>query len=88
MFALRTKTARTFKANFNNLYGGKIECPLKCWDLNLHEPPPKDDQEHILWCKKVKTNNPIVAKGNVQYSDLFADVHEQKEVLSMYEMLI
>ena len=32
LFGLRTKTARTFKANFSNLYGGKISWPLNCWN--------------------------------------------------------
>ena len=57
LFALRTKTARMFKGNFSNLFGGKVECPLKCWDLAMHEPAPQDSQEHILVCKKVEVDN-------------------------------
>ena len=51
LFALRTRTARTFKGNFSHLYGGKTECPFQCWDPALYEPALEDSQEHILVCK-------------------------------------
>ena len=88
LFALRTRTARSFKANFSNLYGGRVECPLKCWNLSLHEPPPKDDQEHLLVCNKVTITNPNMALGKVTYDDLFGDIARQKEVISLFLLLI
>ena len=88
LFALRTQTARTFRANFSQLYGGKVECPLKCENQSLHEPAFKDSQEHLLWCERVKLQNPIIAQGKAEYSDIFAHVNRQKEVITMYLMII
>ena len=88
LFALRTRTAMTFRGNFSHLYGGKVECPLKCENQSLHEPAFKDSQEHLLWCERVKLQNPIIAQGKAEYSDIFAHVNRQKEVITMYLMLI
>ena len=74
LYSLRTKTTKIFKANFTSLYNGNVECPLKCWDINRHEPAPPDTQEHLFVCKKVNviSNNVDVSKS--EYNDLFKDV--------------
>ena len=88
LFWLRTKTARTFRANFSNLYGGKIECPLKCWDVDKNEPAPADTQEHLIFCKKLRiiTNN--IASHKIEYNYLFSDTNKQREVLTLYNSMI
>ena len=88
LYGLRTRTARTFRANFSNLYGGKVECPMKCWDVNQNEPAPADTQEHLLICKKMKiiTNN--IASGKIEYNHLFSDTNKQREVLTLYNLMI
>ena len=88
LYALRTKTARTFKANSSNLYNGKIECPLKCWDLSFNEPEPPDTQEHALVCKKMKFFANSIARNKMEYEDLFVDTNKQKEVVSYYSTII
>ena len=88
LFALRTKTARTFRANFSNLYNGKIECPLKCWDLNFNEPAPPDTQEHALVCKRLKVFTNSIARNKIEYEDIFADTIKQKEVVTYYSTVI
>ena len=88
LFALRTRTARTFRGNFSNLYGGRVECSLKCWSLAMHEPPPKDSQEHILGCNMIQLEDTSIANDKIEYGDLFADVLRQKEAVTLYTMLI
>ena len=88
LFALFTRTARTFRGNFSNLYGGRVECPLKCWSLALHEPPPKDTQEHILGCKMIQLEDTAIASEKIVYADLFADMLRQKEAITLYTRLI
>ena len=88
LFALRSRTARTFRANFSNLYGGKVECPLLCWDQEQYEPALEDSQEHILYCKKLTVDSSSISCGKVLYGDLFADVSRQKEAVTLYTTLI
>ena len=88
LFALRSRTARIFRANFSNLYGGKVECPLQCWDQALYEPAIEDSQEHILFCKKLRVDSSLISCGKVVYSDLFADVYKQKEAVTLYTLLM
>ena len=88
LFGLRTKTARAFKANFSFLYGGKIECPLKCWDPKKYEPAPADSQEHSMACNRLKTTSSNISLGMVEYKDLFSDVLKQKEVITWFIELL
>ena len=74
LYSLRTKTTKIFKANFTSLYNGNVECPLKCWDINRHEPAPPDTQEHLFVCKKVNVISNNVAVSKSEYNDLFKDV--------------
>ena len=86
LYSLRTKTTKIFKANFTSLYNGNVECPLKCWDINRHEPAPPDTQEHLFVCKKVISNN--VAFSKSEYNDLFKDICKQKEVIKYFTSAI
>ena len=88
LFGLRTRTARAFKANFSYLYGGKTECPLKCWDVKKYEPAPADNQEHSMVCNKLKTTSNNISLGMIEYNDLFSDVQKQKEVITMFTELL
>ena len=40
LYSLRSRTAETFKANYRNMYGNIVSCPLKC--------PQEDTQYHLL----------------------------------------
>ena len=88
LYGLRTKTNRTFRANFSNLYSGKIECPLKCWDQNYNEPAPADTQEHLLFCKKLEITATTIARSKIEYNYLFSDTNKQREVLTLFNSLI
>ena len=88
LYGLRTKTNRTFRANFSNLYGGKIECPLKCWDPKQNEPAPADTQEHLLICKKLEITASTICRGKIEYNYLFSDTNKQREVLTLFNSLI
>ena len=65
-----------------------MECPLKCQNQIMHEPPLKDSQEHLLCCERVKIQHQIIAQEKVEYSDIFAGVKRQKEVITLYLILI
>jgi hypothetical protein len=86
LFSLRTRTSDSSKCNFRNLYGGKVECPLKCWGNG--ENPMEDSQQHILECKKLKVTNMNIASDKIVYNDLFGDVRRQKEAVTLFADLI
>ena len=86
LFSLRTRTSRWFKTNFRNLYGGQVDCPLKCWGEG--QLPIEDSQQHLLECKKLKTQNKNIARNKISYNDLFCDVSKQKEAVSLFSDLI
>ena len=88
LFALRTRTARTFKGNFSHFYGGQIAFPLNCWDPEKNEPSLLDSQEHILVCTKLKISNNIAACDKIDYSDIFKEPQRQKEIVALYKILI
>ena len=54
----------------------------------MHEPPPKDTQEHILGCKMIRIDDSSIASKKIEYTDLFADVLRQKEAVTLYTSLI
>ena len=54
----------------------------------MHEPPPKDSQEHILGCNMIQLEDTSIANDKIEYGDLFADVLRQKEAVTLYTMLI
>ena len=86
LFSLRTRTSDSFKCNFRNLHGGKVECPLKCW--GNEENPLEDSQQHLLECKKLKVINMNIASDKIVYNDLFGDVKRQKEAVTLFADLI
>ena len=88
LFGLRTKTDRTFKANFSNLYGGNTECPLKCWNTKFNEPAPPDSQEHLIVCKSIKISSNNISRSKADYNDLFGDVCKQKEIILLFAELL
>ena len=45
LFALRSRTNESFKANFRNLYNNVVPCPLDCWE---NEETVEDTQPHLL----------------------------------------
>ena len=77
-----------FKANFSNFYGGKIACPLKCWNLEYNEPAPPDSQEHLLVCQNIKLSSNDISCSKIEYNNLFGDIVEQKEIISMFTRLL
>ena len=88
LFGLRTKTARTFKANFSHFYGGKIACPLNCWNKNYSEPAPPDSQEHLLVCKNIKLSSNNISRSKAEYDHLFGDVSKQKVIICLFTELL
>ena len=88
LFGLRTKTARTFKANFSNLYGGKIACPLNCWNTKYNELAPPDNQEHLLLCENIKLSSNNISRSKTEYSNLFGDIIKQKEIITLFTELL
>ena len=88
LFGLRTKTARTFKANFSNLYGRKIACPLNCWNTKYNELAPPDNQEHLLLCENIKLSSNNISRSKTEYSNLFGDIIKQKEIITLFTELL
>ena len=88
LYSLRTRTADHFKANFRNQYGGKVDCPLKCWGED--EQPSEDTQQHLLSCAKLKQeiNTQDLATENVKYEHLFGSTVQQKEATVLFKRLL
>ena len=88
LYALRSRTADTFKANFRNMFANVIHCPLDCQEEG--EEKKDDTQKHLLTCSKlkceIKTHD--VASGQVVYEDIFGGVKKQKEAIVLFNRLI
>ena len=85
LVALRSRTA-DFKANFSNLNGGQVECPLHCWGQD--EQPLEDTQQHLLLCSKLIIESNDIACGKVAYEDIFGSVIRQKEAITLFTQLL
>ena len=72
LFALRSRTHEMFKANFRNMYGNVVWCPLKC--TGESDVKEEDTQQHLLNCETLGNlvHTDEVANGNVKYSDIFS----------------
>ena len=86
LFSLRTRTSRSFKCNFRNLYGGQVDCPLKCWGEG--QLPLEDSQQHLLQWKKLEMQKKSIASHQISYDDLFCDISKQKEAVFLFSELI
>jgi hypothetical protein len=88
LFTLRSRTHEIFKANFRNMYGNVVWCPLKCWEGS--EDMDEDTQQHMLMCKTLSSlvHTDTVANGRTNYSDIFADIRKQKEAVVLYQQMI
>ena len=88
LFALRSRTHEMFKANFRNMYGNVVWCPLKC--TGESDVKEEDTQQHLLNCETLGNlvHTDEVANGNVKYSDIFADIKKQKEAVVLLHRLI
>ena len=86
LFALRSRTAESFKSNFRHLYGGKVDCNLQCWDQD--EIPPEDSQQHLLCCPKVKVDSSNITCNIITYEDIFGNVKRQKEAITLFTHLL
>ena len=54
LYAFRTRTVDTIKANFSNMYFGGLNCPLNCWsEGRLHK------KIHNNICCIVQSCNPV-----------------------------
>ena len=75
LFALRSRTARAFKANFP--YHAEQLCPLGCPDL--------DSQEHCLLCDKLTTSR----DSSIVYESIFSeDTTKQSEAVKLFATLL
>ena len=87
--ALRSRTHSSFKVNFRHLYGGMVDCPLKCWSPN--EIHPEDSQEHLLLCRILleKFTTEEISETKVEYSDILGNnLKKQKEAVVLIIKLI
>ena len=85
---MRSRTHDMFKANFRNMYGNVVWCPLKCWGDS--EVKKEDTQQHMLNCETLRklVHTDEIANGNVKYSDIFDDTNKQKEAVVLLRRLI
>ena len=88
LFDLRSRTDETFKANFRNMYGNVVPCPLAC--RNKDEEEDDDTQKHMLECSKLRAEHLAedAAIGDVNYDDIFSNTSKQKEALVLFTRLI
>ena len=84
--SLRSHTLRTVRCNFKNLYKSDLNCPLKCW-IEGGEPN-YDTQKHILLCDRISERvppNTAVARNIGRYEDIYGNLYEQKEIVSVFK---
>ena len=82
LFALRSR-AIDCKINFKSKYkNDDLQCSLCCEE--------QDDQQHILRCKvlNAQLDGEEVMSGQVNYDDIFGDVHKQKVVVNLFTRLL
>ena len=82
LFALRSR-AIDCKINFKSRYtNDALQCSL-CRE-------EQDDQQHILRCKvlNAQLDGEEVMSGQVNYDDIFGDVHKQKVVVNLFTRLL
>ena len=82
LLALRTRTLRGIKNDFQGLYTD-IKCPLKCGEDDL--------TKHILECRVVKArhNTSEMCNDDVKYEDVFSrNVLKQKQATELYRQLL
>ena len=82
LFALRTRTVKSIKSDFKNMYQEQL-CPLGCGDI--------DTLQNLLTCSVIlsKLHTDILATHSVQYEDIFSeDITKQKEVTELYTQLL
>ena len=87
--SLRSRTHDAFKKNFSQMYGGHVQCPLKCSDPD--EPEWLDSQEHLLQCIKIKElfHSTDVTSHSVKYSDILGNnVKKLKELATIFTTLL
>ena len=76
LFALRTKMTDC-KSNFSNQYGNNLTCRL-CQELNSVE-----DEDHILRCKKLNTED-----YNASFADVYENIDKQYVVTQIYKKVL
>ena len=88
LYALRSRTADIFKANFRNMFANVVHCPLDCQEEG--EAKEDDTQKHLLLCSKLKCEIQThdLASGQVLYEDIFGEVNKQKEAVVLFDRLI
>ena len=88
LYALRSRTSDIFKANFRNMYGNVVSCPLVCWEEG--EAEEEDTQKHLLTCRKLKAeiSSTEVVSSKIVYEDIFADTKKQKVIVDIFSKLI
>ena len=74
MFSLQSKTVRTIKTNFPNMYSS-----LLCTLCGTHQ----DTQEHLILCKVLQNIVPISA--HIEYDHIKGTPEQQTEFLQVYE---
>ena len=82
LFALRTRTVKSIKSDFKNMYQEQL-CPLGCGDI--------DTLQNLLTCSVMssKIHTDILATHSVQYEDIYSeDITKQKEVTELYTQLL
>ena len=71
LFALRTRTVKSIKSDFKNMYQDQL-CPLGCGD--------SDTLKNLLTCSVIlsKLHTDILATHSVQYEDIYSeDIRKQ-----------
>ena len=85
LYALRSRTADIFKANFRNMFANVVHCPLDCQEEG--EAKEDDTQKHLLLCSKLKCEIQThdLASGEVLQEDIFGEVKKQKEAIVLFD---
>ena len=87
LYALRSRTADIFKANFRNIYGNIVSCPLLCWEES--EAAEEDTQKNLLTCRKLKSDisSTELVSSMILYEDIFADTKKRKVIVDIFSKL-
>ena len=78
LFALRSRSIRGIKTNFQHLYSHNTLCPICERSI--------DTQEHLIQCKVLLDILPLTE--NISYSDLQGSTQRQVEFVRIYEQYL
>ena len=84
LFSLRSHTVRGIQTNFSSMYGGNVDCPLRC------DEGVRDSQQHLLQCPVLLAAvsvEEVEMAQSVRIENMYGCLEDQKAVVVILEKL-